>query len=314
MKSFVRAVELWIPDATGSALEYRGGQYADDVEEFREVSELAMFAYDEGLPGKAWAARRPIVLTDLFDSYFKRADEARLCGLTCGVALPVVAGHDVKAVLGLLCGDDGGGSVGAIELWHNKADLSHELTLVDGYYGAAAAFEFNSRHTSFPRGYGLPGRAWKAGRPVIIGNLGTTRQFLRAADAAEAGIVSGLAVPYTTSPDETWVISLLSSAATPIARRFEIWRTDPAQDALVFDSGACSTAADLGAAVSNGLISRDEGAIGQAWSSGLPVLSSDLKSDPSVSARAARKAGLKHMVVLPTFRGDRLEAMVVWYS
>ena len=30
----------------------------------------------------------------------------------------------------------------------------------DGYFGAAGTFEFNAKHTKFPRGYGLPGRTW----------------------------------------------------------------------------------------------------------------------------------------------------------
>ena len=60
----------------------------------------------------------------------------------------------------LFCGDDEA-HVGAIELWHNDPDESYEMRLADGYYGTADMFEFNSRHTHFPRGYGLPGRVWK---------------------------------------------------------------------------------------------------------------------------------------------------------
>ena len=74
MRCFIRAVELWTPDETGASLEYAGGIYNDDLEEFREISELALFARGEGLPGKAWAAGHPIVLTDFADSYFRRAD------------------------------------------------------------------------------------------------------------------------------------------------------------------------------------------------------------------------------------------------
>jgi hypothetical protein len=70
MQSFIRAVELWTPDETGSSLEYAGGIYDDDLEEFREISELALFARDDGLPGKAWAAGHPIILTNFADSYF----------------------------------------------------------------------------------------------------------------------------------------------------------------------------------------------------------------------------------------------------
>ena len=90
------------------------------------------------------------------NSYFKRTDEAIEAGLTCGVALPVFAGEFLMAVMVLFCGDDEK-HVGAIELWHNDPEKSHEMGLVDGYYGTADMFEFNSRHTKFPRGFGLPG-------------------------------------------------------------------------------------------------------------------------------------------------------------
>src|ERR1700758_769777 len=258
MKSFIRAVELWVPDETGGSLEFKDGLYADELAEFREISELAIFAYDEGLPGKAWAARHPIILTEFADSYFRRADEARLFGLTCGVAIPILAGNEIKAVLGLLCGSDKDANIGAVELWHNDARRSHELTLVDGYYGAADSFEFNSRHTSIPRGYGLPGRAWKADEPVIIDDLGENSQFMRAREAAGAGIDVGLAIPYTTGASETWVISFLSAARTPIARRFEIWM--PVNDALVFQAGHCSSGTHLTATFTGKTIGKGEGA------------------------------------------------------
>jgi len=77
----------------------------------------------------------------------------------------VFAGEFLMAVMVLFCGDDEK-HVGAIELWHNDADVSHEMGLVDGYYGTADMFEFNSRHTKFPRGFGLPGRTWKASQAL----------------------------------------------------------------------------------------------------------------------------------------------------
>ncbi len=113
----------------------------------------------------------------------------------------------LKAVLGLLCGSE---TKQNVEQSNNNADLSHEFSLVDGYYGTAATFEFNSRHTTFPRGYGLAGRAWKAGFPVIISALGGSRKFLRAEDAAASGIDFGLAIPYVPSVTLTWVLTFLS--------------------------------------------------------------------------------------------------------
>jgi hypothetical protein len=311
MKSFIRAVELWVPDESRGSLEFKDGLYADELAEFREISELAIFAYDEGLPGKAWAARHPIILTEFADSYFRRADEARLFGLTCGVAIPIVAGDEIKAVLGLLCGSDKDANVGAVELWHNEAESSHELTLVDGYYGTADSFEFDSRHTTIPRGYGLPGRAWKADEPVIIEDLGDNSQFMRAKEAALAGMAVGLAIPYQTNASETWVISLLSAAKTPIARRFEIWTAT--DDTLSFQAGHCSSGADLLVGFAGKTIDKGEGSLGEAWATGLPVIASDLTSDRCCAARAAIKAGLKQTVVLPVMRDGAFSAAIAWY-
>ncbi len=236
MKTFIRVVELWVPDRTRTRLEFGGSLCSAEFSEFKAVSENALFAYDEGLPGKAWAAGHPVILTKFADSYFKRTDEAIEAGLTCGVALPVFAGEFLMAVMVLFCGDDEK-HVGAIELWHNDAEVSHEMGLVDGYYGTADMFEFNSRHTKFPRGFGLPGRTWKAGMPLIIKDLHNSKGFLRWEEASEIGINCGVGIPYTTGNDQTWVMTFLSAQATPIAKRFEIWVPDQTRSALVFHSG-----------------------------------------------------------------------------
>ena len=248
MKTFIRVVELWVPDRTRTRLEFGGCLASEEYSEFKAVSENALFAYDEGLPGKAWASGHPVILTKFSNSYFKRTDEAIEAGLTCGVALPVFAGEFLMAVMVLFCGDDEK-HVGAVELWHNDPEKSHEMGLVDGYYGTADMFEFNSRHTKFPRGFGLPGRAWKAGMPLIIKDLHNAKSFLRWEEASEIGINCGVGIPYSTSSDQTWVVTFLSAQATPIARRFEIWVPNPSRTELVFQSGDCSKNADLSVAL-----------------------------------------------------------------
>jgi hypothetical protein len=312
MKPLIRAVEIWTPNEDRS-LEFGGAFYDGELEEFREISELAMFSYDEGLPGKAWAAKHPIILTSFFDSYFRRADEARMFGLTCGIAIPIFAGDVLKAVLGLLCGSETAQNVGAIELWHNDADLSHELSLVDGYYGTDETFEFNSRHTTFPRGYGLPGAAWKADGPVILGELGASGKFLRAADAAASGIRFGLAIPYRPDVNSTWVITFLSGSETPIANRFEIWKPSIASDVLVFEAGCCSRNTDLNKLFTDQIVRKGEGSVGKAWATGMPVINADLAHDLCAPAKAAIKAGLRQIIVLPVYRGAELSSIVAWY-
>jgi hypothetical protein len=56
MKTFIRVVELWVPDRTRTRLEFGGSLCSAEFSEFKAVSENALFAYGEGLPGKAWAA------------------------------------------------------------------------------------------------------------------------------------------------------------------------------------------------------------------------------------------------------------------
>ncbi len=312
MKTFIRVVELWVPDRTRTHLEYGGGLCSAEYEEFRALSEHTLFAYDEGLPGKAWASGHPIILTKFADFYFKRTDEAKEAGLTCGVALPVFAGEFLMAVMVLFCGDDAK-HVGAIELWHNDPERSHEMSFVDGYYGTADMFEFNSRHTKFPRGFGLPGRTWKANMPLIIADLHNAKRFLRWEEASEIGINCGVGIPYKGANDETWVVSFLSAQATPIAHRFEIWVPNDARDALIFESGNCSAGTDLSAAYASKHIRKGEGSIGGAWSTGMPGINDSLKKDSTIAAEAARKIGLNQITVLPIIEGAVLKAVMSWY-
>jgi hypothetical protein len=312
MKTFIRFVELWVPDHTRTKLEFGGCLCSAEYAEFKAVSENALFAYDEGLPGKAWASGHPVILTKFANSYFKRTDEAIEAGLTCGVALPVFAGEFLMAVMVLFCGDDEK-HVGAIELWHNDAEQSHEMALVDGYYGTADMFEFNSRHTRFPRGFGLPGRTWKVGMPLIVKDLHNSKAFLRWEQASEIGINCGVGIPYHTGERETWVMTFLSAQATPIALRFEIWVPNEARDALVFHSGDCSKGADLASLYAGKSIGKGEGSIGGAWATGMPAINEHLKVDGCVAAALARTAGMNQIVVLPVIEGARLKAVLAWY-
>ena len=312
MKTFIRVVELWVPDRTRTRLEFGGSLCGAEFSEFRALSENTLFAYGEGLPGKAWATGHPIVLTKLSDSYFKRPDEATEIGLTCGIALPVFAGEFLTAVMLLFCGSDEG-HVGAVELWHNDPERSHELALLDGYYGTADTFEFNSRHTRFPRGFGLPGRTWKAGTPVIIKDLQNSKGFLRREEVSQIGINCGVGIPYKTASDQTWIVTLLSAQATPIAARFEIWVPNESRTALMFQSGDCSKNTDLDALYASKTIGKGEGLIGGAWATGMPAVCENLRHDESIAASLACASGMNQIVVLPVIESVLLKAILAWY-
>jgi hypothetical protein len=212
--------DIWALDAFGTGIE------------------TVSFGFGEGLPGKAWALGHPVILKDFNASGFERTAAAKAAGLTCAAALPVFAGEFLMAVVVLFCGDDET-HVGAIELWHHDAGSSNDLKLADGYFGAADTFEFNARHAKFPRGYGLPGRAWRAHMPVIMHDLLNSKDFLRAKQALEIGINRGLGIPYAPGSGHTYVLTILCARNTPIARRLEVWVPNQTGDALLFHGGDC---------------------------------------------------------------------------
>jgi hypothetical protein len=310
-KSFIRVVEIWHPTPDRKQLQFLDGYYGP-LDEFRGASETMRFGFDEGLPGKAWASGHPIILKQFANSYFKRTEAAQAAGLTCGVAMPVMAGDDLRAVVVLFCGDDDA-HVGAIELWHNDPDRSFEMRLADGYYGAADRFAFNSKYTKFPRGFGLPGRVWKANMPLIVKDLHRSRSFLRWQEAVEIGINRGLGIPYPHASGQTWVMTFLSALDTPIARRFETWLPNREGSALLFQSGDCDQNTQLAADYQSVTIGKGEGMIGEVWRSGAPALQTNIAGERSPAGRSAAAAALKAMIAMPIMDERGVKAVVVWY-
>lgn len=222
-KTFIRTVEYWVPSADGSMLEFGGGFFGD-AKRFEATTRALCFGRGEGLPGQAWEAGHPLVIKTLEDTRFRRAAAARAAGLTSAIALPIFSANALTAVMVLFCGDDTE-HAGAIELWHNAASESPDMTLQDGYYGTTGdTFEFISRSSSFRRGSGLPGRCWESEAPVFMADLGRGSGFLRAESAVKVGINRGIALPCSSTDGDTYVLAFLSALATPIAHQLEIWQ------------------------------------------------------------------------------------------
>jgi hypothetical protein len=297
LKAFVRAVEIWVPDVRGQVLVLSSAYYGD-LEEFESASAGMSFEYDEGLPGKTWAAGGPIVLTDFDNSYFQRAEAAKQAGIVCGISLPIYAGEFLQAVVVMFCAG-GPEVVGAMEVWRNVNGNDNELKLADGYYGDLERFEWVSRRLTIMRGRGLPGGAWQQGRPIIIDDIGRSNTFLRARNAAELGITTGLAMPFSYSESEITILNFLSAKDTPIARRFEIWMVDPDEQCITFDSGQCSAGTDLAGHYADTRISKGHGPLGEAWLTGRPVVT-DVE-DPALG---------EAMVVLPVIDRGSLNSLV----
>ncbi len=310
--TFIRAVEVWVPGADRTLLEFSDGLYGR-ARGFGAISRGMCFGRGEGLPGQAWALGRPIILKQLANAYFLRARAAASAGLTCAIALPIFSAGKLSAVVVVFCGDDDA-HVGAIELWHNAPEVSPELALDDGYYGGTAElFEFMSRHTRFRRGFGLPGLAWESGLPVFMADLGKGSRFLRADGALKVGINRGFALPCSSTDGSHYVMAFLSALATPIVRRVETWLPDADQRYLLRRDGFCESQGALDGCGLADRLARGQGALGRVMASGVPAIAHHAADEPGLAGAGARAAGLGALVALPIHRDGRLAAVVAWY-
>lgn len=312
MKPFIKACEIWAPSRSGLELEFVTGHYGDLVR-LKEVSEKKAFHYDQGLPGKAWASRHPIVLDDLQNSYFERSQEAAESGITTAIAMPVFAGQCLLAVMILFCGDDND-VAGAIELWHCDEKVSYDLEFLSGYFGKLDHFEFLSKHTSFRRGTGLPGIVWESRMPKLLPDLGRSHRFIRSESAAEAGITTGLGIPFLDIFQNIYVMTFLSALGTPIARQIELWTPSFDNTFLLFTDGCTVNQFDLIEQYREVHIPQGEGVLGRTFLTGMPEISTDPDQVMFSKNIAAREFNMTSMITFPVLENGFCKCIVALHS
>jgi hypothetical protein len=304
MKTFIKVTEIWIPDKERTRLEFGSGLYGA-FDDFKTASEHEHFAYDEGLPGKAWAAGHPIVMTHFEPAYFKRTDAAKQAGLTCGIALPIFSGEFLLAVVVFFCGDDEE-HAGAIEVWCGDPANLQALHIMDGYYGTLDYFENVSRTAKMHKGEGLPGLAWQSGMPVLIEDIADAKDFIRLADARQAGISTGLSIPVLKNLEQAYVMTFLSAKATPLAKRIQIWI--PEGQRLICQTGYSKTSNELAAMFESISVEKGVGALGRVWLTGMPVITGDIEN-PTYNPELDN---LSCMLAIPIIAEGKLKAIVTF--
>lgn len=308
---FIRATEIWVPSADGSTIDLQSGLYGE-LDYFAAVSRGMRFDYGEGLPGKVWETGKPMILRDLANSYFVRKEAAMTEGLSCAVALPTFVEGALASVTILFCGDDRFRK-GALELW-GLCEGQRELSLIDGYFGNAAAFEQEARTMGFARGSGVPGRVWASGRPVILTSLAADEGFMRSDAADVLGLDRAVGLPCQSLDGEPFVLALVSANGSPVAGRLEHWERQPDGSGFRFRAGYCETADALHEIHKDVLIPEDIGPFGRACRRGVALVDEDLATDvENVTAVSAVAAGMKSMVVFPLQGPEQFDAVVAWY-
>jgi PAS domain S-box-containing protein len=94
--------EAWVPDSNNEVLEETPVWHARDAkfDKFQSMTQDTRFRRGEGLPGRVWDKREPEWLDDLTDeAVFRRAEQASKAGFRAAVAIPILSGSEVVAVL-----------------------------------------------------------------------------------------------------------------------------------------------------------------------------------------------------------------------
>ena len=306
MQPFIRVAEIWLPDATGETLELGTGLYGDR-HAFAAYSRPMRFARGEGLPGKAWAERHPVIMGSFTGTTFRRTAAAAEAGLTAGIAMPIFDHDQIKAVVVFLCGAPEN-YVGAVEAWVNDPDQDAQIGLHDGHYGGAELFERTSRITKFGRGFGLPGTIWATGMPAVIPEIYRADRFLRREEAIKVGLTSGVGLPFDFDPPRAWVMTFLSAQGTPIVGGFEIWVPNDQRLALVYLAGTdAEDKVERPAQLPEG-----KGLLGRVLATGLPSASEDCRRDAPWLLRRGEDAD-GEVLAMPLLATDgRIKAITVW--
>ncbi len=312
MNSFIKASEIWAPDMHSPTLRLVRGDYGD-LDMFQSLSKETVFHYGEGLPGKAWSEARPILLSKLDDSCFKRVNEAKVSGISCAIAYPIFAGHYLLAVLVFLCSDSEEVE-GAVELWHCDREESYDLKLQDGYFGRLNHFEFLSRHTSFRRGVGLPGAVWESGMPKLLSDLGASHRFVRSRGAQKAGITTGLGIPFFFNPKHTYVMTFLSALGTPIAKQIELWTPTYDYSGLLFARGSAPSNYDLTSQYNGVKLNIGDGIIGHTLLTGLPNICTDVDRIQTEQNVSAKEFGYEKLVTFPILENGWCKCVIALYN
>lgn len=276
MSTLIKAAEAWLPNEDGTQLTLGSACYGS-LGDFEAISRSMFFKYGEGLPGQAWQQGHPIIWNDLSQDNFKRRNFLSDTGIECGIAIPIQAGSFLLGVLVLFCGKSriSGRAAGALEVWESGTHApENELKLASGYFGDLERFEWVSRKLTIMKGFGLPGEAWEQGKPLLMKDLAESSSFLRAQNAAECGITTGMAIPLSNQPGGIHVVTMLSASGTPIAHQFEIWSPNE-EGKLVFEDGYLHDieSEKLRDYFKDQSFERGQGPLGEAWLTGRPKIS-----------------------------------------
>ncbi len=220
------------------------------------------------------------------------------------IAIPIYRNDLVVSVV-VLATNTSQEAVGVFEIW-SPVGVYEELGLSNGFFGKLSRFQNVTSFVRFEKGSGLPGQVWNALRARIHDNLSNHAGFLRAAGASADSLNTAIGVPVMGKQYNASVL-MISSAATPIARGFEVWQAEP--DGFTLESSAyCSDDIRL---ESGTKLSLTNGLLGMAYERGTAVITED---ESCLLAGRDTKVGsgaVASGIAIPFFESDVMTSVTV---
>lgn len=184
----------------------------------------------------------------------------------------------------------------ATEVWV-PGPAGDVLLRADGLYGPLKPFAAAAEEHGFAAGEGLPGRAWKEGRPILLTDL-SDPAFLRVAPATAAGLAAAAAIPVFAGAALKGVLVLFCGRDDAHVGAVEIWKARDAVMAL--DAGFYGAAAAFRSVSEATTFGPGQGLPGGVWAAGAPILMRDLGSSAGfVRSASAKAAGLTTGLGIP---------------
>lgn len=201
----------------------------------------------------------------------------------------------------------------AIELW--RPNERGELGLTAGWHPGLAQFGLVSQYIKFPRRAGLPGMVWSDRFPRVLGQLGASRDFVRAAGARNSGLASAVGVPFMKSAWELGsVVLMLSAGASPLFRALEVWASPTASEDLQIVSADYGDDADLAAASRELMLMPGAGLAGRVVAAEAPLVTHDPELSEPMRGVLLGERKFRGGVGWPVFAGETLIAVAnLWW-
>lgn len=195
-----------------------------------------------------------------------------------------------------------------------------ELSLGSACYGPGKPFETISRSMTFKYGEGLAGRAWKAGKPLIINDIAHS-WFTRKDFLTDTGIESALAIPIFSGEFLQGVMTLYlgpSLISGRAAGAVEVWVNNETNrnNELRLEEGYYGELSRFEWVSRKLTMMKDFGLPGSAWAEEIPVLIEDISTSNSfLRQQAAAESGMKLGIAMPYCRDlDQVDIVTVLSS